>query len=92
MKLKQIASNMTVLEISDGIGYYNVLFSYSTPVAMWSSGGGYVKTDKFWSKTTSRHINKWLRECGGIQDPKRTPEVPQWILDNLVNDISVPQV
>ena len=55
LKLKPIASNMTEIVLPNGI---QVLFSYQTPVASWENGQFY-KTDKFWSKTTSRHINKW---------------------------------
>ena len=56
MKLKPIASNMTELEI----GGVTVLFSYQTPVAAQTEDGFYCRTDKRWSVTTSRHINKWL--------------------------------
>jgi hypothetical protein len=56
MKLKNIGSNMTEVETSDGT---LVLFSYSTPVACFVPAVGYMKTDKKWSATTSRHINKW---------------------------------
>ena len=55
MKLKPIANNMNELTLSNGT---QVLFSYETPVASWENGQFY-KTEKFWSKTTSRHINKW---------------------------------
>lgn len=55
LKLKPIANNMTEITLPDG---KQVLFSYQTPVASWEDGQFY-KTDKFWSKTTSRHINKW---------------------------------
>ena len=55
LKLKPIASNMTEIVLPNGT---QVLFSYQTPVASWENGQFY-KTDKFWSKTTSRHINKW---------------------------------
>lgn len=37
-----------------------VLISYSTPVACYILGQGYFKTDKKWSVTTSKHINKWV--------------------------------
>lgn len=57
MNLKQVGSNMTELEF-DGI---KVLISYSTPVAYYDKlRHMYFVTDKFWSKTTSRHIKKWL--------------------------------
>jgi hypothetical protein len=55
MKLNTIQSNMTEITYNNGD---KVLFSYQTPVASWENGQFY-KTEKFWSKTTSRHINKW---------------------------------
>jgi hypothetical protein len=73
MKLKQIASNMTELQLDDA----HVLFSYETPVAACIFGEGFVRTEKHWSPTTSKHINKWL-------DGVEAPEVPQEFLDNLV--------
>ena len=42
----------------------------------------YVTDEKYWSVTTSRHINKWLRD--GHKDLPRFKEVPQERLDNLV--------
>ena len=72
MQLTPIATNMTEIETSEA----RILFSYRTPVAAYIFGEGYVKTDQFWSVTTSRHINKW-----GAKDGK---EVPQARLDNLV--------
>ena len=57
MQLTPIASNMTEIETSEA----RILFSYRTPVAAYIFGEGYVKTDQFWSVTTSRHINKWER-------------------------------
>ena len=55
MKLKQLGSNQTELVLNDGT---QVLFSYETPVACWIDGQFY-RTDRKWSQTTSRHINKW---------------------------------
>ena len=72
MQLTPIASNMTEVETSEA----RILFSYRTPVAAYIFGEGYVKTDQFWSVTTSRHINKW-----GARDGK---EIPQARLDSLV--------
>ena len=72
MRLTPIASNMTEVETSDA----RVLFSYSTPVAAYIYGEGYVRTEKWYSVTTSRHINKWL---GG-----RSAEIlPQSFFDEL---------
>jgi len=55
MKLTPIQSNMTELTLNNGT---QVLFSYQTPVACWIDGQFY-KTEKKWSNTTTRHINKW---------------------------------
>jgi hypothetical protein len=55
LSIKSLGSNMTELS-ANGM---HVLFSYETPVAAWINGQ-YYKTSKKWSKTTTRHINKWL--------------------------------
>ena len=73
MQLTPIASNMTEVETSEA----RILFSYRTPVAAYVFGRGYVRTEKWFSVTTSRHINKWI-------DGVPTEEVPQTYLDNLV--------
>ena len=49
MQLTPIASNMTEVETSEA----RILFSYRTPVAAYIYGEGYVKTEKYWSVTTS---------------------------------------
>ena len=79
MNLTPIASNMTELELKDGV---RVLFSYKTPVAMidMNTEKVYV-TEKYWSPTTSRHINKW---CGGNSMIKK----PQEYFDNLIKAVS----
>lgn len=64
MNLKPIKQNMTELELKGGL---TVLFSYQTPVACrwegcWGNAFQYYRTSKFWSKTTSRHINQWIGE------------------------------
>ena len=74
MQLTPIASNMTEVETSEA----RILFSYRTPVAAYIFGEGFVKTDQFWSVTTSRHINKWIGK------DVTTEEVSQTYLDNLV--------
>jgi hypothetical protein len=53
MKLRSagIGMNAVELELANG---KRVLFSYSTPVAAYLPGTGYVRTDKRWSVTTSR--------------------------------------
>lgn len=74
LKLRPIASNMTEVDLANGD---TVLFSYSTPVAA-RTAGGLIRTNQFWSVTTSRHINKW---CGGKDRGKL---VDQSVLDEMV--------
>jgi len=57
MKLRTIAPNQTEL-FTDNNNV--VFFSYDTPVAVMLTSGDYLRTDEFYSKTTSKHINKWL--------------------------------
>lgn len=77
MKLTPIAANQTELEISNGV---KVFFSYKTPVAAYIPGQGYIRTNRKWSRTTTRHINQWL-VC------LRSTEVDQSVFDNLVGGI-----
>jgi hypothetical protein len=58
MKLQSIAHNRTLLIFNNGIT--EILFSYETPVAGYSDKLGYIKTDQWYSSTTTRHINKYL--------------------------------
>lgn len=59
MKLKLIGPNQNEMTLSSGV---KILFSYSTPVAAYVPGEGYMKTSTHYSTTTSNHINKWLPE------------------------------
>jgi hypothetical protein len=77
MKLTPIATNQTEVSYNNGL---QVFFSYRTPVAAYVPSQGYIRTDKFWSTTTSRHINKWL---GGINE---VTKVSQEMLEELVGD------
>ena len=92
MKVKNIGSNMTELEFEDGT---LVLISYETPVAARvfefaseNNGCALVRTSKKWSATTTRHINKWLRDTFSGERAKRAGEMPQEWFDSLlkVND------
>ena len=77
MELKSIAKNRTVLIFNRGIT--EILFSYETPVAGYSDKLGYFKTDTWYSSTTTRHINKYLR------DLKHTV-VSQSVIDDLLKE------
>ena len=70
MKYNPIQANMAEITLHNGI---KVLFSYCTPVATWENGQ-FFKTEKKWSNTTTRHINKWAH-CAITK--------PQSYFDNL---------
>ena len=79
MNLKPIKANMT--EVS--FGKYRILFSYETPVAYEIVSGdqsGVYRTDKFWSRTTTRHINQWL-------NGRFASNIEQKYLDNIVLEV-----
>jgi len=73
MKLSRIGANQTCINHIDGT---QVFFSYDTPVAGYSPELGYVRTKDYYSKTTSRHINKWLSNV-------EYTEVSQNVINNL---------
>ena len=56
MKVKSIGSNQ--IEVTKKNGTF--LISYETPLAALISGIGWIRTEKFWSVTTSKHINGWV--------------------------------
>lgn len=72
-KLNPKGSNMNEVVVE---GKY-ILFSYQTPVAGWDELGAF-RTDRKFSQTTSKHINKYL----GGADVGRT--VPQSYIEELV--------
>ena len=77
MNLNPVAANQNEVELADGI---TVFFSYKTPVAAHIPGEGYFKTDKFWSVTTSRHINQFVARNGGSG---KISTKPQTFFDQL---------
>jgi hypothetical protein len=77
MRVKQVTVTSTQISLADGT---EVLFSYETPVAALVPGKGWIRTEQFYSVTTSKHINRWLADnCGG-----EVATVPQWEVDQLV--------
>jgi hypothetical protein len=82
LKLRQIASNMTEIQIPNGEDVKYILFSYETPVAGHMNGEPF-KTSKYWSSTTTRHINKYFRDVWNV-DPDTVRTIPQEQIDALV--------
>ena len=80
MKLTPIAANQTLVSYNNG---KEVLFSYSTPVAGYSPELGYIRTNKYYSKTTTKHINKYLNDNYHNLDCI-FESVNQEVIDNMV--------
>jgi len=76
MQLKRIGNNETVINLSDGT---EVFFSYSTPVAAKLQDGDYVKTSEHFSRTTSRHITKWLE---GVNAEEKSQDFFNTLISN----------
>jgi hypothetical protein len=67
-KLKQIASNVTSVDL----GPYTFYFSYETCVAAFIPGMGLVVSQNVWSVTTGKHLS--IIDGGGKDDKaKRRP-------------------
>jgi len=84
MKLHSFATNRTLLTFDDGT---EVFFSYETPVAGYSrSLHGYFRTNKWYSSTTTRHINRYLNEYADVPNPEQnTHHVDQSAINNLIS-------
>jgi len=77
---RQGKTSATVIEIGES----EILYSYSTPVAAFVPGRGYLRTDRFYSVTTSRHINMWIDgETTSYTYPPTT--VPQAEIDAIAD-------
>ena len=82
MELKSIATNRTVLIFNNGTT--EVFFSYETPVAGYSDKLGYFKTDTWYSSTTTRHINRYLKAAN--VNPRVAKVVSQYEIDDLLKE------
>jgi hypothetical protein len=73
LRATSIGSNQ--LEIQHGENLY--LVSYQTPVAVYIKNAGYFRTTTKFSRTTSKHINKWLNGA-------TAGDIPQNVLEDMM--------
>ena len=73
MRVSNLGANKTEINLNNGDTVY---VSYKTPVAA-NVDGAFYRTSKSWSRTTSRHINQWLRGA-------KAAEKEQSYFDNLL--------
>tara|TARA_R100000231_G_C5202514_1_gene127846 strand:- start:147 stop:416 length:270 start_codon:yes stop_codon:yes gene_type:complete len=83
MKLQSFATNRTLLSFDDGT---EIFFSYETPVAGYSNLLGYVKTNQWYSSTTTRHINRYFQDAYYPSPVGQVSEVNQEIINNLFRE------
>lgn len=74
MQIQPNGNNQTILHLRNGT---SVLFSYSTPVAAFIAGRGYVQTNRKYSQTTSRHIRAFAGNAEMVEQSE---------IDALVNN------
>lgn len=82
MRIKQRGANMTEVQFNNGT---MVFFSYETPVAAFRPHSGYVQVADSPSRTTTRHINEWLKMNNA--DPAETPKVEAAALDGFIGAV-----
>ena len=83
MRIKSLGKNKTELHLKD----LTLLISYETPVSIISYGSvgkAALRTSEFFSVTTSKHINVWLRDNGF--SPDNVPTMDQAWFDEFLND------
>ena len=82
MKIKLLGANQTEVQLSD---HYEtqIFFSYEQAVCVRTADGCFVTTEKY-SRTTSKHINKWIANLSNI-----IKMVPQSEIDNMVIGVSL---
>lgn len=70
LSLQNIGKNVNVLHTDKA----SVLFSYGTPVAAFITGkkNGWYRTKQKYSRTTSKHINKWLLDVVNVTEVSHT--------------------
>ena len=59
MKIKSLTHQQTEVTLKDGT---MILVSYETPVAVFIIGRGVLRSEQFYSRTTSKHINAWIKD------------------------------
>ena len=82
MKIKIIGANQTEVILAD---HYEtqIFFSYEQAVCVRTADVCFVTEEKY-SRTTSKHINKWIANLSNI-----IKMVPQSEIDNMVNGVAL---
>jgi hypothetical protein len=79
MRVKQVTTTSTQVSLPMAPKCFS---PDSTPVAALVPGKGWMRTEKTYSVTTTKHINRWPTENASTY--AQVAIVPQWDLDQLV--------
>lgn len=60
MKIEALSPSSRLVTLKDGT---SILYSYAVPVAVLTPGRGFLRTRRFHSRTTSKHIAQWLKDA-----------------------------
>ena len=85
MYFTPIKSNVTQVDFHDGT---QILFSYRTPVAG-RKDGHYIRTSRYYSPTTTKHINQWLEFSIGSKWETQHEIVDQSVFDDIVVNVVI---
>lgn len=73
MKTKRIRSTHAhVVTCNDGT---QILYSYTTPVAVFYPDKGYFMTSEYYSRTTTSHIREFVKGCVGKLTEKELRQI-----------------
>jgi hypothetical protein len=65
MTTRPSKANVMTVTLESGV---EVCLSYGVPVAAFVPGRGFVKTDRHYSRTTSKHANQYARQDAKVLD------------------------
>ena len=88
VKIERI-NTTNALRVFDNSDEWEVLISYSTPVALYTQENGVSITSKYYSVTTTKHIKKWLTSKGIDMKEANTTDpdsIHEFLLKKLARD------
>ncbi len=70
MEMQRVDPNMVVLMFKDGT---RIMFSYDVPVAAYIPGAGYMKSSRYFSRSTNQHVVRFTN--GAMAVPVEHSEI-----------------
>lgn len=57
MEMQQVDANMAVIMFKDGT---RIMFSYDVPIAAYVPGRGYIRSSRYFSRSSNQHVLQFL--------------------------------